>query len=92
MNNNEEIARAKTTSRRKFLWLFSILSVFTAAASSGRLRFPGKKLSGPGKPDDKKRTVKMLTQDGRLVEVDESLLTANRKKVTNTELQQWIKK
>ena len=92
MNNNEEIAGAKTTSRRKFLWLFSILSAFAAVASSSSLHFLGKIHSNFGKPGNKKRTVKMLTQDGRLVEVDESLLTVNRKKVTNAELQQWIKK
>jgi len=34
----------------------------------------------------------MLTQDGRLVEIDEALLTASRKKVTDIELQNWIKK
>ena len=39
-----------------------------------------------------KKTVKMLTEDGRLVEVDGALLTAAKKKVTNIELQNWIKK
>jgi hypothetical protein len=33
----------------------------------------------------------MLTQDGRLVEVSEDLLPSKRKKVTNGELQNWIK-
>jgi hypothetical protein len=40
----------------------------------------------------KKNTVKMLAQDGTLVEVDASLLSANRRKVSNDEVQHWIKK
>lgn len=35
--------------------------------------------------------VKMLTQDGRLVEVDKTMI-ARGKKITNEELQQWVKK
>jgi hypothetical protein len=38
------------------------------------------------------KTVKMLTQDGRLVEVDKNLLASSGKKITNEELQQWINK
>jgi hypothetical protein len=42
-------------------------------------------------PDSRKRTVKMLTQDGKLVEIDEALLPAERKKISNSELKNWIK-
>jgi cobalamin biosynthesis protein CbiD len=42
----------------------------------------------PKKPE----TVKMLTQDGKLVEVDIASLPSNKKKITNGELQNWIKK
>jgi len=78
-------------SRRKFVWGLGILSAFAAIGSFSRLSFLGKKNPVPGKPGAKK-TVKMLTQDGRLVEIDQSFLTANSKKVSNTELQNWIKK
>jgi len=45
------------------------------------------------RPASKKpETVKMLTQDGKLVEVDIASLPSNKKKVTNAELQNWIKK
>lgn len=33
----------------------------------------------------------MLTRDGRLVEVDRGLLASSRKKITNDELQKWVK-
>jgi hypothetical protein len=38
------------------------------------------------------KTVKMLTQDGKLVEVDVSNIPPEKKKITNTQLQNWITK
>ena len=40
----------------------------------------------------KKNTVKMLSQDGKLVEVDISKLNASKKKISDKELLGWIKK
>ncbi len=34
----------------------------------------------------------MLTQDGKLVEVDARLLATNKKKISDKELQGWVKK
>ena len=34
----------------------------------------------------------MLTQDGKLVEVDEDKLMVRRKKITDEELKTWVKK
>ena len=45
-------------------------------------------------PKEKKEvaeTVKMLTQDGTLVEIDKKLLLSSSKKINNAELQQWVK-
>jgi hypothetical protein len=39
----------------------------------------------------KAKTVKMLTEDGRLVEVDASLLAGKRKRISDKELQNWVK-
>jgi hypothetical protein len=41
---------------------------------------------------EKKETVKMLTQDGKLVEIDKNLLAQSGKKISNKELQNWVKK
>ena len=71
----------KTSSRKKFLILgASLLSSVTI------LKFisVGKK--------EKSETVKMLTQDGKLVEVEVSALPSKKKKITNEELQNWIGK
>ena len=71
----------KTSSRKKFLiWGASILSSVTI------LKFIS--------VDKKKKseTVKMLTQDGKLVEVDIAALSSKKKKITNKELQNWIRK
>ena len=44
-------------------------------------------------PKQKKtNTVKMLSQDGKLVEVDMIALNSQKRKVSNQELQSWIKK
>lgn len=92
MERNKEIPLENSPSRRKFVWGMGILSAFAAAATAIGVPFFGKKKPEPGKATVKKSTIKMLTQDGRLVEVDEALLSASRKKVTNIELQNWIKK
>jgi len=71
----------KLHSRKKFiLWSVSALS------SVSVLKF----FKGPKKK--KTETVKMLTQDGKLVEVNISALPTKKKKITNKELQNWIKK
>lgn len=40
----------------------------------------------------KTETTKMLTSDGELVEVNIAVLPTQKKKITNKELQNWIKK
>jgi hypothetical protein len=91
MNNNEEITYKKPASRRKFVFGVAVLSVFAAIAAALRLPLPAKKNVIACAPESKKKTVRMLTQDGKLVEIDESLITGNRKKINAAELQQWIK-
>lgn len=71
-----------STSRKKFLlWSAAIL------ASAALIRF----FKGPSK-EKNKSTVTMLTQDGKLVEIDRDLVTGNGKKISYQELQNWIKK
>ena len=47
---------------------------------------------GFSQKNKKEETVKMLTQDGRLVEIDKKLLVSSGKKITDKELQKWVKK
>ena len=42
--------------------------------------------------DEAPATTKMLTQDGKLVEVDVKLISQVKKKATNKEVQEWIKR
>ncbi len=67
--------------RKKFIGLG-----ITAAALLTAFRFfiPEKK--------KKSETVTMLTQDGKLVLVNVEALPAKKKKISNKELQNWIKK
>lgn len=89
MDSTEKKTVDNSPSRRRFVWGLGILSAFAAVMTATGIPALLKKA---GKTDKKKATVKMLTEDGRLVEVDQSLLTASRKKATNAELQHWIKK
>ena len=68
-------------SRRKLVSWLGVLSLFTMAGAAFR---PWKKTEAP-------KTVKMLTQDGQLVEVDAKLLAENRKRISDKELQNWVK-
>ena len=72
----------KTSSRKKFLlWGATILSSLTV------LNF----VSGDKPP--KKETVKMLTQDGILVEVEvDKLTTGRRNKINDEQLKNWVSK
>ena len=72
----------KNTSRKKFLlWTAALVTSVTA------LKFI------PGTKKKKSDTVKMLAQDGTLVEIDiDKIPGTKRKNVTDHELQAWIKK
>lgn len=71
----------KNPNRKKFLlWGATILSSVTA------LKFI------PGNKQKNNDTIKMLTQDGKLVEIDKNLLTSSAKKISDEELKKWVKK
>ena len=70
----------KSVTRRKMVGWLGILSVFSVAGAAFR----------PWKTKKKPQMVKMLAQDGTLVEIDASLLAKATKKVTDKELQTWV--
>jgi len=72
----------KNNSRKKFLlWGASVLSSLTV------LKFIS------GSKQKKKETVKMLTRDGKLVEVDrEKIYGSKRKNITDKQLKNWVHK
>jgi hypothetical protein len=72
------------SSRKKFIWWGAGL----VTAFAGLRLFKGKNKNVEEK---KKETVKMLTQDGKLVEIDRELMTAG-KKISTEELKQWVNK
>ena len=51
------------------------------------------KLRSPATPASTKNTVKMLSQDGTLIEVDASKIgCGKRKKITDEQLKNWVAK
>ena len=76
---------SKSQSRKKFVqWGLGILSSFTIFKLAG--------YRATKTQDREVKILKMLGEDGKLVEVLQSTLPANRKKITDTELQKWVKK
>jgi hypothetical protein len=84
--------QSKNTTRRKFVWGISILSFFSAIAAAIGFRPSATRNIISCAPESAPKTLKMLTEDGRLVEIDASHLPTARKQISNPELQQWIKK
>lgn len=68
--------------RKKFIWWGATLVTAIAAI----------KWLPRTKKIKEQQTTKMLTQDGKLVEIDKKLLASASKKISNEELQNWIKK
>jgi hypothetical protein len=77
------------TARRRFLAAGGILSLF---ALLKLWRVPRKTPVIDCGPDQKEETVRLLGQDGRLVEVNASRLKMLQKKITNDELQNWVRR
>ena len=74
---------SNTSTRKKFLNWGAVL-----LGSATVFKFFTRRNEEIKKPE----TVKMLAQDGTLVEVDKTLLAGSGKKISDVELQQWIKK
>ena len=72
----------KLVSRKKFVfWSIGVLSIFTSLGYFFRT-----------KSKQAAKTVKMLTRDGRLVEVDVSKLSTKRKKIKDADIHTWVQR
>ncbi len=76
-----QIEESKVTRRKLVGWL-GVLSLFTMAGAAFK----------PWRKNKPARTVRMLTEDGQLVEVDVKLLADNRKRISDKDLQNWVKR
>ena len=79
-----EQSKINSTRKKFLLWGTAVLSSVTV------LKFISGNKKKKTEPDNE--TVKMLTQDGKLVEIDKKLLASSRNKISNEELQKWVKK
>jgi hypothetical protein len=85
--NTENNLPKETNARRKLLAGLGALSLFPIL----KFGFLAKKKDVISCVPEIK-TMKMLTQDGRLVEVDMSKIKGAREKISNTQLRNWMKK
>jgi hypothetical protein len=76
-------------SRRKLLAGLGIFSIFSFLKIFGIRKAPETIACSPSNP---KETKKFLSEDGQLVEVDVSRFKVLQEKISNEELQGWIKK
>lgn len=79
MKTEKEI---KTVSRKKFV-LWSVAAVSVLSAAKFLFRFHSKR---------DRVTMKMLTQDGKLVEVEISKLSSKRKKINEADIHTWVQR
>ncbi len=89
MNNININNQAPVNIRRKILAGIGALSLFPILKFSF---FAKKSNIIACAPEAKNQTMKMLTQDGRLVEVSISKINGAKEKISNKQLQNWIKK
>ena len=78
-------------SRRKFVFGLGLISFLSAVMTALRIPISPRKNIIACEPEDDRKKVKMLAEDGSLVEIDDRFIPANRKKITDSELQHWIK-
>lgn len=91
MTNHTNPISPTPNNRRKLLFGVGLFSIFSLFSFSRLNLFAKKKAVAPCAPEKLTKTVRMLTQDGQLVEVEVSKLSNVKKKVTNQELQNWVK-
>ena len=88
MKETEPIS-AEQKNRRTLILGISLLSLFSFV----KLGFFAKKRNIIScAPSDEVKTMKFLSQDGLLVEVDVSKIKSLQEKVSDKELQGWVKK
>ena len=87
--NTENNTPKETSTRRKILAGIGALSLFPLV----KLGFLTQKKDVIScAPDQMNQKIKMLTQDGKLVEVDMSKINGTKQKATKEDLQNWVKK
>jgi hypothetical protein len=92
MSNNKEANQKEFPARRRFLAGIGVLSAFAFIAAAVRIPGSRKRNIIGCVPEKKTKMVRMLAEDGSLVEIDANLIQTRGKKVSDTELQRWIKK
>ncbi|HEV2354024.1 MAG TPA: hypothetical protein VGR89_07265 [Puia sp.] len=92
MQRNKEAIESVSPARRRMLARLGLLSFFALVAGSVRLPHARKRNVTDCTPAKNTRMIKMLAEDGTLVEVDASRISSPGRKVSDAELQGWIKK
>jgi hypothetical protein len=92
MNSNEDLTNPSLPTRRKFVFVVGIVALFATLSRVMKTPFANRKNNIQCKSGTNNMSTAMLTQDGRLVQVDNALITTAGKKASNREMQNWLKK
>ena len=94
MQEESEQTAPQKNNRRKALRNIGILSLVPLIKFSFLSNFfsNNKDNREEVKPEQQAETMRFLTQEGKLVEVDISRLKSSGKKISDSELRAWIKK
>ncbi len=84
-----ETSKPEMKTRRKLLAGISLLSIISLVQPIGKFRNKKKMIACA--PPEEKKTIKVLSQDGKLVEVDMSK-AKSLGKISDQQLREWIKK
>ncbi len=87
MKDIESISQGLRT-RRKLLAGIGLLSFFPFIKLFNKKNL----VISCAPPPEKNETIKVLSRDGQLVEVDVSKIKRVKEKISNEELQNWVKK
>ena len=85
--SDKDPTQNQDNSRRKLIAGLGVLSLFSIAKLATSFK---KKEVIACAPEIK--SVKFLTQDGPLVEVDASMIKTGKEKISNAQLQNWVNK
>ena len=85
----EEKVSTETNTRRKLLAGIGLLSLFPLLKFS---LFSKKEKVVACSPSEQSGTVKMLTKEGKLVEVDISKINSTKEKISDKDLLAWVKR
>ncbi|HXD78548.1 MAG TPA: hypothetical protein VN616_12110 [Puia sp.] len=92
MQTDKDAIESVSPARRRLLARLGVLSFFALVAGAAGLPAGRKRNTASCAPGNKPRMIRMLAEDGTLMEIDASLVQPGGQKASDAEIHGWIKK